>query len=87
MNSKKVEIEKNLQLFFEQFNLKNKLIFSKLINTIKNEENKMVGSLDDIKRKVKLFIGEETILKNADNFLPNIKKIDGNFRKSKNEQN
>jgi hypothetical protein len=62
--------------------LKNKLIFSKLINTIKNEENRIVGSLDDLKRKVRLYIGEESLLKNGENFKPKIKQIDGNFRKN-----
>lgn len=59
---KKMEIEENIKNFFDKFSQTNKLIFSKLIDTVNNEENEIVGSLDDLKRRIKLYIGEEAIL-------------------------
>ncbi len=79
--SKKIQIESNLQKIFEQFSQKNKLVFSKLINTVKNEQNRIVGSLDFLKRNVKQYLGEEALLsqKNSDIFTN--PRIDANYRK------
>lgn len=59
---KKMQVESNVKKFFDKFAQTNKLIFSKLIDTVNNEENDLVGSLDDLKSRVKLYLGEEVIL-------------------------
>jgi hypothetical protein len=59
---KKETIENNIRLFFEEFCQTNKLIFSKLINTVKNEENNLISTLEILKQKTKLFLGEEILL-------------------------
>jgi hypothetical protein len=59
-------IQENISNFFEKFSLTNKLIFSKLKDTINNEENQIVGSLSDLSSRIKLYLGEEIILNKPD---------------------
>lgn len=62
---KKETIENNIRLFFEQFSQTNKLIFSKLINTVKNEENNLMNILENLRQKMKLFLGEDILLEES----------------------
>ena len=74
------KLKTNINNYFNKFSQQNKFIFSKLINTVNTEENKIVTYLDDIKNKIKLYLNEEIILqtKELDN---NITKGPYNFRK------
>ena len=58
---KKLNIENNIRSFFDQFLMSNKLIFAKLKNTINNEQNSILGDLDELKRNTELYVGEEMI--------------------------
>ncbi len=78
---KKLKIEDNIKQFFDKFSDTNKLIFSKLIDTVKNEENSLLGSLDILKKKVKLYLGEEIILSKSGNSTISYPKSNLNLRK------
>ena len=76
-----MKIEDNIKQFFDKFSQANKLIFSKLLDTVKNEENNILGSLDNLKRKTKLYLGEEIILSKPGNGIVSYPKSNVNFRK------
>jgi len=77
---KKVSIENNITSFFEKFMNTDKMIFAQLKDTINNEQVNLMSSLDDLKNKVKLYFGEETILRNHE-ISPTVPQSDVNFRK------
>ena len=74
----------NIKLFFNRFEDTNKLIFSQLKDTINNEQTSLISSLDDLKNKVRLYFGEESIVKNTENNVNDYPRNDGdvNFRKN-----
>jgi hypothetical protein len=49
-------------MFFDKFSDTNRLIFSKLKDTVNNEENNVIGELEDLKRRVRVYLGEEVLL-------------------------
>jgi len=61
---KKLQIEDNIRTFLQKFSQTNKMIFSKLIDTLNNEENNMVGSLEFMKNRIKVYLNEEMLLNN-----------------------
>ena len=72
-----------MRLFFNKFEDTDKLIFSQLKDTINNEQANLISSLDDLKNKVKLYFGEESIMKTNQNAFNNYPVNDSsvNFRK------
>ena len=77
---KKVNIENNISSFFEKFMNTDKMIFAQLKDTINNEQVNLMSSLDDLKNKVKLYFGEQTILRNNE-MSPTVPQSDVNLRK------
>jgi hypothetical protein len=55
-------MNKKSEMIFDNFKQTNKLIFARLKNTINNEENKIMGNLIDLKRRVNVYFNEEGIL-------------------------
>ena len=60
-------MNKKSELIFDDFKQTNKLIFARLKHTINNEENKIMGNLIDLKRRVNVYFNEEGILSNKIN--------------------
>ena len=78
VDERKRVIEENLKNIFNKFSQTNKLIFSKLKDTVNNEENQLLGSLDELKNRIQLYLGEEMLLNEGMNHYP-VSKV--NFRK------
>jgi hypothetical protein len=55
-------MKNNIKKFFDEFSNSNKYIFAKLKDTIRNEENTVKNSFDDLKNKINLYFTEEAIL-------------------------
>ena len=85
---KKLQIEDNIRIFFQKFSQTNKMIFSKLIDTLNNEENNMMGSLEFMKNRIKVYLNEEMLLNNKNNQdqtrsdTKDLPVSDSNFRKA-----
>lgn len=71
-------------MFFNKFEETNKLIFSQLKDTINNEQANLITSLDDLKNKVKLYFGEESIVGETKAALDKypVNQAEFNFRKN-----
>ena len=80
INLKKNIIQNNIKTFFNKFSQTNKLIFSKLLDTVHNEENNIMGSLKDLTRRINLYLGEEIIINGQDGKIQNYPKSNINFR-------
>jgi hypothetical protein len=79
---KKQELEGNIIEFFNKFQLENKLIFAKLKDTINNEENTLIASLDELKERVNLYMTEEELMNNQNYKGAEYPESDINFRKN-----
>jgi hypothetical protein len=53
----------NIHNFFENFTNSNKIVFGKLKETIANEEVALTNSLDNLKKRIQLFLNEEDMIK------------------------
>jgi hypothetical protein len=71
-------------MFFNKFEDTNKLIFSQLKDTINNEQTNLITSLDDLKNKVKLYFGEESIVNESKAALEKYPTNQGDFNFRKN---
>jgi hypothetical protein len=71
-------------MYFNKFEDTNKLIFSQLKDTINNEQTNLITSLDDLKNKVKLYFGEESIVNESKSALQKfpVNQENFNFRKN-----
>jgi hypothetical protein len=69
ITSKKQEIRNNLKSFYEIFKNNNKMTFSKLKDTINQEQNTLINNLSALKNKVEGYLREEEILNNEANKL------------------
>lgn len=73
--------------FYDKFLETNKLIFSKLKDTVNNEENTLLSSLDDLKRNIKVYIEEEKMIENNQNSFTRYPHSDIKLRKNENNFN
>lgn len=84
LRQKKLDLSNGLNKFFNEFSDTNRLIFAKLRDNVNIKQNMLIDSLDDIKRKIKLFYNEEDMYKNATSFTNTPRNLDMNLRKKNN---
>ena len=65
--SKKLQLQKNIDMFFRKFKETNKMIFAKLKNTIYNEKSNLLSMIESLKARTNTFANDELMLesKNA----------------------
>ena len=73
-------------MFFNKFSQTNKLIFSKLLDTVHNEENNIIGSLEDLTRRINLYLGEEIIINGQGGNFKNYPQSNINLRNKATEK-
>ena len=83
MRQKKVDLTNGINKFFNEFLDTNRLIFAKLKDNINVKQNMLIDSLDDVKRKIKLFYYEEDMFSNATSYTSVPRNVDMNLRKEK----
>ena len=55
-------MESNINEVFSNLEVTNRLVFAKLKNSVNLEENKLIGTLDDLKQRINLYINEQSLM-------------------------
>ncbi len=58
---KQLQMKTNLKKFFDEFSDSNKLVFAKMKDTVRNEENTLRNSLSDLTNQINIYFTEESI--------------------------
>ncbi len=55
---KQLQMKTNLKKFFNEFSDSNKLVFAKLKDTVRNEENTLRNALSDLTNQINIYFTE-----------------------------
>jgi hypothetical protein len=77
-------LEKNINDVFSNLEATNRLVYAKLKNTINNQENKLIGTIDDLKQRINIYFNEQILMNTQINTKNNYPVTKINLRKGTN---